>query len=192
LSTRVVTRRFLGLAVLLLLAAGCQDLPAAPDTNKPPSASFFFTPVSPIYAGITSVTFNASGSRDDDGRIASYVWDFGDGSAPQTGDGPLATHTFPDTAARCVVITYGVSVTVTDDKGATAVTSVPVTVTELPAPTALECTGWGSGSRGWSPPVCRWPRPAPRRTRPCQGRPDPTLRGARPGAPGVTGWVPRG
>ncbi|MGE5127628.1 MAG: PKD domain-containing protein [Betaproteobacteria bacterium] len=132
-------RAALALVVVPLLVAGCQQLPAAPDTNKPPTASFFFTPVSPIYAGVTPVTFNASGARDDDGRIVSYAWNFGDGSAPLTADAPLVSHTFPDTAARCVVITYGVSLTVTDDKGATALTSLPVAVTELPAPTDLEC-----------------------------------------------------
>jgi microbial collagenase len=131
--------RFLLLVVVCLLPAACERLPAAPDTNKPPTASFFFTPVSPIYAGMTPVTFNASASHDDDGRIASYAWDFGDGTSPQTSDGPLTSHTFPDTTATCVVITYGVSLTVTDDKGATAVASLPVMVTELPAPTAQEC-----------------------------------------------------
>jgi PKD repeat protein len=127
------------LAAVPLLVAACQQLPAAPDTNKPPTAAFFFTPVSPIYAGITAVTFNASGARDDDGRVVSYAWDFGDGGPPKTTDAALVSHTFPDTPARCVVVTYGVSLTVTDDKGATAVTSVPVAVTELPAPSDLEC-----------------------------------------------------
>lgn len=130
----------LGFLLLPLAVAACQQLPAAPDVNKPPTASFFFTPVSPIYAGITAVTFNASASRDDDGRVTSYAWNFGDGSAPQTADGPLVTHTFPDTDARCVIVTYGVSLTVTDDKGAPAVTSVPVAVTELPLPTSQECS----------------------------------------------------
>ncbi len=129
----------LGLAALPLLVAACQQLPAAPSVNKPPTAAFFFTPISPIYAGSTPVTFNASGSRDDDGRVASYTWNFGDGSAPQTTDGPLLTHIFPDTPATCVIVTYGVSLTVTDDKGATDLTSLPVAVTELPAPTSLEC-----------------------------------------------------
>lgn len=132
---------WLGLIAVPLLVAACQQLPAAPEINKPPTASFFFTPVSPIYAGITPVTFNASGSRDDDGRVASYTWDFGDGTAPQTTDGPLLNHVFPDTPATCVVITYGVSLTVTDDKGATNLISLPVAVTELPVPTSLECKG---------------------------------------------------
>ncbi len=133
--------RWLGLIALPLLVAACQQLPAAPEVNKPPTASFFFTPISPIYAGSTPVTFNASGSRDDDGRVVSYTWNFGDGSAPQTTDSPLLNHVFPDTPATCVIITYGVSLTVTDDKGATDLTSLPVAVTELPVPTSPECKG---------------------------------------------------
>jgi PKD repeat protein len=118
---------------------GCEKLPAAPDTNLPPTASFFFTPVSPVYAGQSSVQFSASASRDEDGTIVSYAWNFGDGTAPVTSTDPQALHMFPDTPARCLEITYGVSLTVTDDKGVSAVAAEPVTVTELPSPTAAEC-----------------------------------------------------
>jgi PKD repeat protein len=118
---------------------GCEELPAAPDTNVPPTASFFFTPVSPVYAGQSSVLFNASGSRDDDGAIVSYSWDFGDGTARLASEEPSLRHTFPDTPARCLEITYGVSLTVTDDKGMSAVVAERVTVTELPAPASSGC-----------------------------------------------------
>lgn len=124
---------------LAVLAAGCEDLPAAPDTNLPPTATFFFTPVSPLYAGQSTVQFSASGSRDEDGTIVSYSWDFGDGTARATSEAPEMRHMFPDTAARCMTITYGVSLTVTDDKGVSSVAAEPVTVTELPSPTAEEC-----------------------------------------------------
>jgi PKD repeat protein len=127
------------LVAALMPVLGCEKLPAAPDTNLPPTASFFFTPVSPVYAGQSSIEFTASGSRDEDGTIVSYTWDFGDGTAPVTSTDPSAHHMFPDTPARCLQITYGVSLTVTDDKGMSAVAAEPVTVTELPAPTALEC-----------------------------------------------------
>lgn len=124
---------------LLLPLLGCEELPAAPDTNAPPTAAFFFTPVSPVYAGQSSVQFSASGSRDDDGAIVSYGWDFGDGTARVTSAEPSVRHTFPDTPARCLEITYGVSLTVTDDKGLSAVVAERVTVTELPSPTSSAC-----------------------------------------------------
>jgi hypothetical protein len=67
--------------IAILLAAtvvGCEKLPAAPSTpDQPPSAAFFFTPVAPIYAGQSRVSFSAIGSSDKDGQVVSYVWDFG-------------------------------------------------------------------------------------------------------------------
>ena len=48
-------------------------------------------------------------------------------------------HTFPDTPPAACLVTYGVLLTVTDDKGVGSVAAEPVTVTELPAPTAVEC-----------------------------------------------------
>jgi hypothetical protein len=128
-------------ALLALLAApGCEKLPAAPELpNELPSAAFFLTPVAPIYAGQTSVAFNAMGSRDMDGHIVSYVWNFGDGTREETTSVPTTQHVFPDTAARCLTVTYGMSLVVVDDKGGRGVASEAVTVTELPAPTAAEC-----------------------------------------------------
>ena len=137
-----MTRLEAGSLLLALTAAslGCEKLPAAPDLpNELPTAAFFYSPVSPINAGQTAVDFNASGSQDRDGTIVSYIWDFGDGTEPKTTDVPTIRHTFPDTPARCMLITYGVSLIVVDDKGGRGVTSQGVTVTELPSPTALEC-----------------------------------------------------
>jgi PKD domain-containing protein len=130
---------FLFLA-LTIASPGCEELPPAPDLpNELPTAAFFFSPVAPINAGQTGVDFNAIGSKDLDGTIVSYIWDFGDGTTPQTTDVPTIRHTFPDTSARCMLITYGVSLIVVDDKGGRGVASQGVTVTELPPPTALEC-----------------------------------------------------
>ncbi len=72
-----------------------------------PTAQFSFVPASPVVAGVV-VTFNASASTAGTGRsIVSYVWDFGDGSAPATGLNP--THTFATGG------TYSVSLTVADN-----------------------------------------------------------------------------
>lgn len=83
--------------------------------NAPPVASFTAT------ADDLAVAFDAGASTDSDGTIASYVWDFGDGSA--AGSGATASRTY--TAAG----TYTVSLTVTDNRGATATTTRSVTVT---------------------------------------------------------------
>lgn len=114
------------LALLTALAAGgCEQLP-----NVPPTASFIFSPVSPIFAGETTVVFNASTSRDSDGNIASYVWNFGDGTPEQTAAGPSVTHVFPNTPATCLTITYAVLLTVVDDNGERGAASQNVAVTE--------------------------------------------------------------
>ncbi len=91
--------------------------------------------------------FSSVGSRDSDGTIASYAWNFGDG---KTGTGATPAHTY--TAAG----TYTVRLTVTDDDGATASTTTTVTA-QAPnqAPTAsytvscdgLACSFDGRGSR---------------------------------------------
>ncbi|MCM3781741.1 S8 family serine peptidase [Neobacillus mesonae] len=56
------------------------------------------------------VTFDGSASYDEDGSIASYEWNFGDGT---TGSGVTTVHTFTRAG------NYNVELTVTDDKGAT-------------------------------------------------------------------------
>ncbi len=65
-----------------------------------------------------AVTCDASASSDD-GSIAAYAWDFGDGT---TGVGSVVNHTFAAEGA------YVVTVTVTDDLGLTDSTTSSVTV----------------------------------------------------------------
>ena len=118
-------------------------------------------PQAPVAAFTSAVTglgvaLDASGSRDPDGTIASYAWTFGDGAAST---GVNATHTYATPGS------YDVTLTVTDDSGATATTTESVTVA---APTvfatdALERTGtgtWGTADLGgtWvhSGPATRW------------------------------------
>jgi PKD repeat protein len=122
---------------LVLALPACESLPAAP--NIPPTASFIYNPVSPITAGATPVSFNAVGSSDADGRIASYVWNFGDGTTEVSSDAPTLVHVFPDTAARCLEITYAVLLTVVDDKGDKGVASQQVKVIEAPVPGSAAC-----------------------------------------------------
>jgi subtilisin family serine protease len=82
-------------------------------TNNPPTASFTYS-----CSGLTC-SFNGSGSSDSDGTIASYSWNFGDGT---TGSGATVSKTYGSGG------TYNVTLTVTDDDGATGSTSQSVTV----------------------------------------------------------------
>jgi len=73
----------------------------------------------------TKVSFNGSGSTDEDGTIANYTWSFGDGSF---GYGATVDHTY----ARPGV--YAVVLTVTDDMGATGIDFAIVSVQAVQPP----------------------------------------------------------
>jgi len=69
-----------------------------------------------------SIDFDASGSTDTDGTVVSYHWDFGDGTT-STDKNPIHAYT--------ELGTFTVSLTVTDDDGATDETTTAATITEL-------------------------------------------------------------
>jgi subtilisin family serine protease/PKD repeat protein len=73
------------------------------------------------------VSFNGSASSDIEGPIASYSWNFGDGSAPATGATP--THVFRNQGV------YTVTLSATDSAGQTRTDTALVTVANV-APTA--------------------------------------------------------
>ncbi|MFO7999148.1 MAG: PKD domain-containing protein [Bacteroidales bacterium] len=85
-------------------------------TNQPPNASFTFT------TNELTASFDASGSSDSDGSIVSYAWDFGDESI--IGSGATISHTYAAAG------TYEVTLTVTDNEGATDTNSQNVTVSD--------------------------------------------------------------
>ncbi len=91
--------------------------PVGTTPNAAPAASFTST------ATGLAVAVDGSASTDPDGTIASYAWDFGDGT---TAAGTKASRTYAAAG------TYTVKLTVTDDKGATGTKSTPVTVTAAP------------------------------------------------------------
>jgi hypothetical protein len=94
-----------------------------PETvNQPPEAVMTATPI-PVVLG-QPVSFSASQSSDIDGVVAGYEWVFGDGAI---GGGVTESHTYAATG------TYAVTLTVTDDDGATD--SVTTTVTVEPPDT---------------------------------------------------------
>jgi parallel beta-helix repeat protein len=116
---------------------------APPDL--PPSAALTITPgwgVTPL-----SVTADASASSDtDDTPIASYRFNFGDGTAAVGPQGsPLATHTYRSAGV------YTVTVTVTDTAGQSSVATAQVTAFgNLVANPGFETdlSGWNTSGSG--------------------------------------------
>jgi PKD repeat protein len=86
--------------------------------NAPPHASF-----TAACAGLTC-TFDASGSSDPEGSIATYLWAFGDGTS---GSGQTVAHTYGRAGS------YTVTLTVTDSAGAASVASKAVNPISLSA-----------------------------------------------------------
>ncbi len=97
----------------------CNLAPVVP--NQPPTAAFTFTPTSPTIAD--TVDFDGTASSDPDGTIVSYSWDFGDGHA---GSGATPSHQY------AAVGTYSVTLTVTDDDGASDSVTHDVVVSNRP------------------------------------------------------------
>lgn len=98
------------------------------DGNSPPAASF-----TDSCADLTCA-FDGSPSSDSDGSIANYAWNFGDGN---TGSGVSPSHIYAGGG------TYTVTLTVTDDDGATGIDSRSVTVSGPASGTmTLSATGY--------------------------------------------------
>ncbi len=87
----------------------------------PPFAAFTAVNTSEAYV---PVTFDASASKDIDGSIVNYTWDFGDGSTQVTTT-PVLDHSFD------VPGSYVVTLTVTDNTGLTNSASQTQTVTPV-------------------------------------------------------------
>lgn len=109
------------IAVVVLLAALQLSGRLFGPPNEPPDAEFFFFPASPAYR--QAVTFLGSASKDPDGTILSYAWQFGDNTS---GEGFQIIHTYAGSG------TYTVTLGVTDDDGATASRTKNVTVSPPP------------------------------------------------------------
>jgi PKD repeat protein len=114
-----------------------------PPPDVGPTAAFTST------SSDLTATFDGRGSSDPEGPIASFSWDFGDGTP--RGSGAQPTH--PYAAAG----TYQVTLTVMDSAGATHAVTNPMTVTDPPPGpvdfvvdtfTRTAGNGWGSADTG--------------------------------------------
>jgi PKD repeat protein len=82
--------------------------------NQKPTAAFSFS------CDQLECSFDGSNSEDPDGDVTDYAWDFGDGD---TGSGSTVDHTYASAGNRTVTLT------VTDNDGATDIKSKEVTTT---------------------------------------------------------------
>lgn len=104
--------------------------------NVPPTAD----PNGPYNGTVGSaVQFDGSGSSDSDGQIVSYMWDFGDGS---TGSGIQPAHTYLEIGS------FTVSLTVTDDAGASDSATTTATIGEGGLPPVANAGGPYNGIVG--------------------------------------------
>ncbi|HYL36210.1 MAG TPA: glycoside hydrolase family 44 protein [Bryobacteraceae bacterium] len=140
LSFNGITTSFTAAAqsiTLLVFPAGAPNTsPVAMASANPTSG------VAPL-----AVSFSSAGSNDPDGSIVSYSWNFGDGSAASNVASP--SHTYQTAGGYTAVLT------VTDNRGATGVAQVAITVSPNPnalnAPTRLTGTaGRGSVTLQWT------------------------------------------
>lgn len=95
--------------------------------NQSPNASFTANT-----SGL-SVSLDGSASNDPDGTITSYAWSYGDGN---TGLGATANHTYGSSG------TYAVTLTVTDNDGASTSTAQSVTVSDGSSVITLSTNGY--------------------------------------------------
>jgi PKD repeat protein len=122
-----------GTVDIYAIGAGSVDVVTVTVTNTSqtgvPTAEF--TPAPELPAPGETVSFDGTGSSAPDGTVASYEWDFGDGT---TATGPTPSHTY--TAAG----TYTVELTVIDSNGGTDTTTRTVTVDPGPSIDSLSLT----------------------------------------------------
>ncbi|MEJ2455566.1 MAG: PKD domain-containing protein [Candidatus Thiodiazotropha sp.] len=107
--------------------------------NQPPVAE-----ANGPYVALTgeAIAFSSAGSSDSDGTIASYYWDFGDGSSSTSAN---PAHSYASAGS------YTATLTVTDDDGAMGSDTATVTINSQPAgnqPPVADANGPYSGTAG--------------------------------------------
>ncbi len=114
---------FAALIATGMLIAGCTTTA----NNKAPTAKFVVDKGIWFVGG--TANFDANLSKDTDGKVKSYIWNFGDGTGDQTLTAKATTHTFSTAGA------FNVSLVVKDDKGAKSKAAYTMVVV-APPPTA--------------------------------------------------------
>lgn len=106
------------------------------ENNKPPFASFTWTPLNP--ASNQTITFDASTSNDSDGSLTLYEWDWdNDGTYDVSHTTPTATHLWTQAG------NYSVTLRVTDNGGVTTLKAMAVFVANVPNnPTSPKTPGF--------------------------------------------------
>lgn len=89
--------------------------------NQLPTASFIFSPENPALG--QEILFDASSSKDLDGQILKFIWDFGDGEKKET-EKPSISHSFLLSGQ------FTVSLLVVDNLGATSSESKVITISK--------------------------------------------------------------
>ncbi len=115
--------RALSICVLLIFMVSIISGCLGPDENIPPVAKMVASDTSIDVQ--EKVTFFANDSKDEDGYIKRYYWEFGDNT---TGTGKYITHEYEKGG------NYTVILIVTDDDGTKAVQSITIHVNEIPEP----------------------------------------------------------
>lgn len=118
--------RFVRFALLLgLILFGAANLAGCLFRSPvAPQALFTASPVEQVIP--FTANFDGTLSCSPNGKIASYLWSFGDGAA---GSGPIVTHTYKENG------TYVAQLTVIDERGVSSLTSLTVHALN-PPPTA--------------------------------------------------------
>lgn len=127
-------KRLIVLVIMLSVVGGLvactRDTTPPKPENKPPIAAMEFAPT--FGEAPLTVHFSGATSTDPDGQIVSYVWNFGDGAQ---GNGMFTEHEYTKKGS------FVVTLTVTDDKGASSSVKGTVFVIEPPTPPPPSSSG---------------------------------------------------
>ena len=116
-------RRILVLVVVIIAVLAFTGVYFLFLRNAPPNAEFTYNSVD------KHLSVNAENTTDPDDSIASYSWNWGDGSPVDSGNLVTATHDFPQER-----IPYTVTLTVRDSRGASGTATHSITLVILPTP----------------------------------------------------------